>query len=98
MFVEKLQPTSIDPIIVPTVGMTFKDIDGAYRCYKIYAYEVGFPLKKYIEKTYDKWLNCSREGKCGPRPNDTPWMRNKLTGQTQRKAGIKPRKYMMMIK
>jgi hypothetical protein len=36
---------NIDPNIVPTVGMTFKDIDDAYKFYKSYAYEVGFPLK-----------------------------------------------------
>jgi hypothetical protein len=41
MFVEKLQPASIDPIIVPTTGMMFKNIDGAYKFYKRYAYEVG---------------------------------------------------------
>jgi hypothetical protein len=89
---------NIDPNIVPTVGMTFKDIDDAYKFYKRYAYEVGFPLKKYMKKTFSKWINCSREGKSAPKPNDTPRMRNRNSGRTQCKAGIKLKKYMMMKK
>jgi hypothetical protein len=68
--------------IVPTVGMTFKDVDDAYKFYKRYAYEVGFPLKKYREKTFSKWINCSREGKSALKPNDTPRMRNRNSGRT----------------
>ena len=91
-----LQEKNIDPTIVPTVGMTFKDVDDAYKFYKRYAYEVGFPLKKYREKTFSKWINCSREGKSAPKSNDTPRMRNRSSGRTQCKAGIKLKKYMMM--
>jgi hypothetical protein len=32
--VNELQRTTIDPNIVPIVGMTFKDIDDAYKFYK----------------------------------------------------------------
>jgi hypothetical protein len=78
--------------------MTFKDVDDAYKFYKRYAYEVGFPLKKYREKTFSKWINCSREGKSAPKSNDTPRMRNRTSGRTQCKAGIKLKKYMMMKK
>jgi hypothetical protein len=84
-----LQEKNIDPTIVPTVGMTFKDVDDAYKFYKRYAYEDGFPLKKYREKTFSKWINCSREGKSAPKSNDTPRMRNRTSGCTQCKAGIK---------
>jgi hypothetical protein len=91
--VNELQQTTIDPNIVPTVGMNFKDIDDAYKFYKMYAYEVGFLLKKYREKTSSKWINCSREGKSAPRPNDTPRLRNRNFGRTQCKAGIKFLKY-----
>jgi hypothetical protein len=89
---------NIDPNIVSTVGMTFKDVDDAYKFYKRYAYEVGFPLNKYREKTFSKWINCSREGKSAPRPNDTPRMRNRNSGRTQCKARMKLKKYMMMKK
>jgi hypothetical protein len=96
--VNELQQKNIDPNIVPTVGMTFKDIDDAYKFSKRYAYEVGFPLKKYREKTFSKWINCSREGKSAPKPNDTPRLRNRNSLRTQCKAGIKFKKYMMMKK
>jgi hypothetical protein len=96
--VNELQQKNIDLNIVPIVGMTFKDIDDAYKFYKRYAYEVGFPLKKYREKTFSKWINCSHEGKSAPKPNDTPRMRNRNSGRMQCKAGIKLKKYMMMKK
>jgi nitrate reductase beta subunit len=48
--VNEFAEKNIDPNIVPTVGMTFKDVDDAYKFYKMCAYEVGFPLKKYREK------------------------------------------------
>jgi hypothetical protein len=96
--VNEIAGKNIDPTIVPTVGMTFKDVDDAYKFYKRYAYEVGFPLKKYREKTFSKWINCSREGKSAPKSNDTPRMRNRSSGRTQCKAGIKLKKYMMMKK
>jgi hypothetical protein len=72
--------------------MTFKDVDDAYKFYKMCAYEVGFPLKKYREKTFSKWINCSREGRRAPKSNDTPRMRNRTSGRTQCKAGIKLKK------
>jgi hypothetical protein len=96
--VNELQQKNIDPNIVPTVELTFKDIDDAYKFYKSYAYEVGFPLTEFREKTFSKWINCSREGKSAPKPNDTPRMRNRNSGRTQCKAGIKLKKYMMMKK
>jgi hypothetical protein len=37
--------------------MVFRDVDDAYNFYERYAYEVGFPLKRYREKTNCKWLN-----------------------------------------
>jgi hypothetical protein len=42
-------------------------VDEAYKFYSRYAYEVGFPLKKYRERKNCKWLNCSMEGKSAVR-------------------------------
>jgi hypothetical protein len=39
------QSNSIDPILVHSVGMTFRNVDEAYKFYSRCAYEVGFPLK-----------------------------------------------------
>ena len=44
------QEVTIDPRLVPKVGMTFSGVDEAYTFYSRYAYEVGFPLKKYRER------------------------------------------------
>lgn len=43
-------PDTIDPEIVPQVGMTFRSVDGAYWFYCRYAKEIGFGVKKYREK------------------------------------------------
>jgi hypothetical protein len=59
---------------------------------KQYTYEVGFPVKRYREKTHCKWLNCSREGKCGSSAGDRPRVRRKQSGRTQCKVRIKLRK------
>jgi hypothetical protein len=72
--------------------MVFRDVDDAYNFYERYAYEVGFPLKRYREKTNCKWLNCSREGRCAERKDGNPRVRNKYTCRTQSKVGIKLRK------
>jgi hypothetical protein len=42
------QEVTIDPRLVPKVGMTFSGVDEAYQFYSRYAYEVGFPLKTYF--------------------------------------------------
>jgi hypothetical protein len=62
--------------------MTFRDIDDAYKFYKIYAYEVAFLVKRYREKTNCKWLNCLWEGRCAIRKDSNPRVRNKYTGRT----------------
>lgn len=72
--------------------MTFCDTDDAYKFYKRYAYEVGFPVKRYRAKTNCKWLNCLREGRCAIRKDSNPRVCNKYTGRTQCKAVIKLRK------
>jgi hypothetical protein len=71
--------------------MVFRDLDDVYTFYKRYAYDVGFPLKRYREKTNCKWLNCSREGRCAERKDGNPRVRNKYTGRTHCKARIKLR-------
>jgi hypothetical protein len=76
------QPDSIDPSLVPRFRMMFRDVDDAYDFYKCYAYEVGFPLKRYREKTNCKWLNCSREGRCVERKDGNPRIWNKYIGRT----------------
>jgi hypothetical protein len=42
--------------------MTFSNVDEAYQFYSRYAYEVGFPLKRYRETKNCNWLNCSMDG------------------------------------
>ena len=44
-FIFFAQEVTIDPRLVPKVGMTFSGVDEAYKFYSRYAYEVGFPLK-----------------------------------------------------
>jgi len=87
-----LQPDTIDARIVPRVGMTFPSVDDAYNFYCKYAYEVGFPLKRYRERRNCKWLNCSMEGKCAPRSADNPKVRKTTSMRTQCKAGMKLKK------
>jgi hypothetical protein len=76
------QPDTLDENLITRIGMTFKDVEDAYSFYKPYAYEVRFPLKRYREKTYWKWLTCSREGKCGSSADDRPRVRRKQSGRT----------------
>lgn len=57
-----------DSIIVPEVGMLFKNENDMYNCYKKYAYVVGIPVKNRNSKNRDDGvlryvtLTCSREG------------------------------------
>jgi hypothetical protein len=55
------RPDNIDIRLIPKVGMTFSNVDEAYNFYSQYAYEVGFPLKKYREWKNCKWLNDAKE-------------------------------------
>ena len=86
------QPDNIDIRLIPKVGMTFSNVDEAYNFYSQYAYEVGFPLKKYRERKNCKWLNCSMEGKNAERVAGNPRIRNTCSKQTQYKAGMKLKK------
>jgi hypothetical protein len=52
--------------MVPRIGMTFGNVDEAYNFYSRYAYDVGFPLKKYRERKNCKWLNCPNFLHFGP--------------------------------
>jgi hypothetical protein len=72
--------------------MTFSNVDEAYNFYSQYAYEVGFPLKKYSEQKNCKWLNCSMEGKNAERGAGNPRMRNTCSKRTQCKGGMKLKK------
>jgi hypothetical protein len=83
------QEITIDPSLIPKVGMTFSGMDEAYQFYSRYAYEVGFPLKKYRERKNCKWLNCSMEGKSAVRGISKPKVRNTSSTRTQCKAGMK---------
>jgi hypothetical protein len=78
--------------------MTFTNVDEAYQFYSRYAYEVGFPLKRYRERKNCKWLNCSMEGKRAKRGSGNPKVRNTSSKRTQCKAGMKLKKPMMMPK
>jgi hypothetical protein len=78
--------------------MTFTNVDEAYKFYSRYAYEVGFPLKRYRERKNCKWLNCSMEGKRAERGYGNPKVRNTSSKRTQCKVGMKLKKYMMMPK
>jgi hypothetical protein len=72
--------------------MTFSNVDEAYQFYSRYAYEVGFPLKRYRERKNCKWLNCSMEGKRAERGYGNPKVRNTISKRTQCKAGMKLKK------
>ena len=72
--------------------MTFSNVDEAYKFYSRYAYEVGFPLKRYRERKNCKWLNCSMEGKRAERGYGNPKVRNTISKRTQCKAGMKLKK------
>jgi hypothetical protein len=63
-----------------------------YKFYSRYAYEIGFPLKKYRERKNCKWLNCSMEGKSAVRGISNPKIRNTSSKRTQCKAGMKLKK------
>ena len=91
-FIFFAQEVTIDPRLVPKVGMTFSGVDEAYKFYSRYAYEVGFPLKRYRERKNCKWLNCSMEGKRAERGNGTPKVRNTISKRTQCRAGMKLKK------
>jgi hypothetical protein len=86
------QPDNIDRRLIPKVGMTFRNVDEAYNFYSRYAYEGGFPLKKYRERKNCKWLNCSMEGKNAERGVGNPRMRNTCSKRTQCKARMKLKK------
>ena len=92
------QPDNIDIRLIPKVGMTFSNVDEAYNFYSQYAYEVGFPLKKYRERKNCKWLNCSMEGKNAERVAGNTRIRNTCSKRTQCKAGMKLKKSTMMLK
>jgi hypothetical protein len=87
-----VQEDTIDLRLVPKVGMTFSGVDEAYKFYSRYAYEVGFPLKKYRERKNCKWLNCSMEDKSAVRGISNPKVRNTSSKWTQCKAGMKLKK------
>ncbi|XP_052209231.1 protein FAR1-RELATED SEQUENCE 5-like [Diospyros lotus] len=56
-------------IIVPTVGMKFKDHNEIFEFYKTYVYSVGFPVRKRSSRKDDDGLlkyvtfSCSQEGR-----------------------------------
>jgi hypothetical protein len=72
--------------------MTFTNVDKTYQFYSRYAYEVGFPLKRYRERKNCKWLNCSIEGKRAGRGSGNPKVRNTSSKRTQCKARMKLKK------
>jgi len=67
----------------------FRSVDEAHKFYLRYAYEVGFPLKKYRGAKSHKWLNCLMEGKCVERTVDNPKVRKTSSKRTGCKAGMK---------
>jgi hypothetical protein len=84
--------------MVPRIGITFGNVDQTYSFYSRYAYEVGFPLKKYRERKNCKWLNCSMEGRNTERLASNPRIYNTSSRRTQCKAGMKLKKSMMTLK
>ena len=89
-----LQAASIRPEIVSRVGMTFSSVDHAYHFYSKYVEEAGFGIKRYREKTYVKWLNCTREGASASSNSPVPKERNRGTKRGGCKAGMKLRKHL----
>jgi hypothetical protein len=78
--------------------MIFRNVDEAYNFYSHYAYEVGFPLKKYRERKNCKWLNCSMDDRNTERLASNPKIRNTSSRTTQCKDGMKLKKSMMTPK
>ncbi|WVZ76157.1 hypothetical protein U9M48_024155 [Paspalum notatum var. saurae] len=70
--IQQSHPDTIDPSLVPAMGTVFSSVDEAHKFYLRYAYEVGFPRKRYRGRKNCKWLNCSMEGKCAQRAVDNP--------------------------
>ena len=59
--------------------MTFTFVEHAYLFYGKYAEEASFGIKKYREKTYIKWLVCTREGASATSNSPVPKERNRGT-------------------
>ncbi|WVZ58692.1 hypothetical protein U9M48_008934 [Paspalum notatum var. saurae] len=69
--------------------MAFRSVNEAHKFYLRYAYEVGFPLKRYRGAKSHKCLNCSMEGKCAERTVDNPKVRKTSSKRMGCKAGMK---------
>ncbi|KAJ1289076.1 hypothetical protein BS78_02G137200 [Paspalum vaginatum] len=65
--------------------MAFQNVDEAYKFYGRYPYEVGFPLKKYRESKFCKWL-------CAERGVDNLKVRKTSSKRTHCKAKMKLKK------
>ena len=74
--------------------MTFTFVEHAYLFYGKYAEEASFGIKKYREKTYIKWLVCTREGASATSNSPVPKERNRGTKRGGCKAGLKLRKHL----
>ena len=56
--------------------------------------EAGFGIKRYHEKTYVKWLNCTREGASASSNSPIPKEHNRGTKRGGCKVGMKLRKHL----
>ena len=83
------QDASIRPDLVPRKGMTFTDIDDAYRFYARYAMEAGFGIKKYRVDGRNKWLNCVRQGSSISKKKDGVVPRKTTSKRTGCNAALK---------
>lgn len=81
---------TIDPSLVPKVGMSFKNDIAAKEFFSIYAKEVGFPVKLENSKTHLRIIHCNREGVYEYFKGDENLRtRNRTTMKTNCKAKLK---------
>ena len=87
-----MQADSIEPSLVPRVGMEFRCLDDCYDFYLEYARAVGFSIKRYRSDGNIKWLNCRSEGtNPGKAKKEDAKGRKTGTVRTGCKAGLKLR-------
>ncbi|WVZ90258.1 hypothetical protein U9M48_036573 [Paspalum notatum var. saurae] len=54
---------TIDPSLVPRIGMSFRNEDEAKEFFRIYAQEVGFAVSMGNGKTHSRVIHCNKVGK-----------------------------------
>lgn len=78
-------------IIVPSVGMKFKDENEVFEFYKKYAYQLGFPVRKRNSKKGDDGIVCYVTFTCSRGDRQASSLSSYLKPQPTIKIGCKAR-------